>query len=72
MQNPRLHCKIFLHLIPEPEEKASELLGDLIANDTRRADSLATSQRRGMQRRFLSFFCFDITILRYYDITLVV
>ena len=33
MQNPRLHCKIFLHLIPEPEEKASELLRDLIAND---------------------------------------
>ena len=23
-----------LHLIPEPEEKASELLRDLIANDT--------------------------------------
>ena len=36
MQNPRLHCKIFLHLIPEPEEKASELLRDLIANDMRR------------------------------------
>jgi hypothetical protein len=35
MQNPRLHCKIFLHLIPEPEEKASELLRDLIANDIR-------------------------------------
>jgi hypothetical protein len=33
MQNPRLHCKTFLHLIPEPEEKASELLHDLIAND---------------------------------------
>jgi hypothetical protein len=33
MQNPPLHCKIFLHLIPEPEEKASELLRDLIAND---------------------------------------
>jgi hypothetical protein len=34
MQNPPLHCKIFLHLIPEPQEKASELLRDLIANDS--------------------------------------
>jgi len=34
MQNPPLHCKIFLHLIPEPEEKASELLRDLTANDS--------------------------------------
>ncbi len=33
MQIPRFRCKIFLHLIPEPEEKASELLRDLIAND---------------------------------------
>jgi hypothetical protein len=38
MQNPRLHCKIFLHLIPEPEEKASEPLRDLIANDKRAGD----------------------------------
>ena len=30
-QNPR---GSLLHLIPEPEEKASELLRDLIANDT--------------------------------------
>jgi hypothetical protein len=34
MQIPRFRCKIFLHLIPEPEEKASELLRDLNANDT--------------------------------------
>jgi len=33
MQIPRFSCKIFLHLIPEPEEKASELLRDLNAND---------------------------------------
>src|SRR5271165_2766414 len=30
---PRFRCKMTLHLIPEPEEKASELLRDLIAND---------------------------------------
>src|SRR5271165_7155763 len=34
MQIPRFRCKIFLHLIPEPEEKASELLRDLTANDS--------------------------------------
>jgi hypothetical protein len=28
-------AKMTLHLIPEPEEKASELLHDLTANDTR-------------------------------------
>jgi hypothetical protein len=33
MQIPRFRCKMTLHLIPEPEEKASELLRDLIAND---------------------------------------
>ena len=36
MQIPRFRCKIFLHLIPEPEEKASELLRDLNANDINR------------------------------------
>jgi len=33
MQIPRFRCKMTLHLIPEPEEKASELLRDLTAND---------------------------------------
>ena len=33
MQIPRFRCKMTLYLIPEPEEKASELLRDLIAND---------------------------------------
>src|SRR5271166_6481959 len=32
---PRFRCTMTLHLIPEPEEKASELLRDLTANDTR-------------------------------------
>jgi hypothetical protein len=32
MQIPRFRCKMTLHLIPEPEERASELLGDLTAN----------------------------------------
>jgi hypothetical protein len=31
---PRAFPKGTLHLIPEPEEKASELLHDLIANDS--------------------------------------
>jgi hypothetical protein len=34
MQIPRFRCKMTLHLIPEPEEKASELLRDLTANDS--------------------------------------
>ena len=33
MQIPRFRCKMTLHLIPEPEEKGSELLRDLTAND---------------------------------------
>ena len=33
MQIPRFRYKIFSLLIPEPEEKASELLRDLNAND---------------------------------------
>ena len=33
MQIPRFRCKMTLHLIPEPEEKGSELLRDLAAND---------------------------------------
>jgi hypothetical protein len=33
MQIPRFRCKMTLHLIPEPEEKALELLRDLTAND---------------------------------------
>jgi hypothetical protein len=36
MQIPRFRCKMTLHLIPEPEEKASELLRDLTANDSKR------------------------------------
>ena len=38
-----------LHLIPEPEEKASELLRDLTANDTRR-------RKRGEQAVGRSFY----------------
>src|SRR5271165_3980014 len=44
MQIPRFRCKIFLHLIPEPEEKASELLHDLNANDKK--SSIFTGGRR--------------------------
>jgi hypothetical protein len=33
MQIPRFRCKMTLHFIPEHEEKASELLRDLTAND---------------------------------------
>jgi hypothetical protein len=41
MQIPRFRCKMTLHLIPEPEEKASELLRDLNANDSSRGLVLA-------------------------------
>jgi hypothetical protein len=45
MQIPRFRFKIFLHLIPEPEEKASELLRDLNANDNQ-TDDLPRSDPR--------------------------
>ena len=46
MQIPRFRCKMILHLIPEPEEKASELLRDLNANDRSKVTHKDKNEKR--------------------------
>jgi hypothetical protein len=51
--NSTIRCKMTLHLIPEPEEKASELLHDLTAND-----NICGSRRTRHEAQFFSSSCY--------------